>query len=63
MIGVPFCLAVIWLDSERRVVDRRIARPWQIALVPKKAAQYIIECHPQRIEEFSEGHAFEFLEG
>lgn len=61
MIGVPFPLAVIWLDKNRRVVDRKIARPWQFALVPQKAAQYIIECHPERLGDFAEGELIDFL--
>lgn len=61
MIGVPFPLAVIWLDENRRVVDRKIARPWQFALVPQKAAQYVIECHPERLDDFAEGELIDFL--
>lgn len=63
MLGVSFPLAVIWLDENRRVVDRKIARPWQIALIPQRAAQFIIECHPQRLDDFSEGELIDFLVG
>ncbi len=61
MIGVPFPLAVIWLDQDCCVVDKRLARAWQIALIPKKAAQYIIECHPNRLKEFLEGDVIAFV--
>jgi uncharacterized membrane protein (UPF0127 family) len=62
MVGVPFPLAVIWLDSNRRVVDKRIAQPWQLAIVPSRAAQYVIECHPQREGDFFLGETIDFLE-
>jgi uncharacterized membrane protein (UPF0127 family) len=61
MLGVSFSLAVIWLDEKRRVVDRKLARPWQVALVPQKAAQYIIECHPTRLDDFHEGEIIDFI--
>jgi uncharacterized membrane protein (UPF0127 family) len=61
MIGVSFKLAVIWLDEHRQVVDRKIAHPWQFALVPQKAAQYVIECHPDRFDDFAEGELIDFL--
>jgi uncharacterized membrane protein (UPF0127 family) len=63
MIGVSFPLAVIWLDEHRRVVDRKIARPWQFVLVPQKAAQYVIECHPERFDDFTDGELIDFLVG
>lgn len=62
MLGVPFPLAVIWLDSEQVVVDKRIARPGQIALIPRLPAQYVIECHPQRLNDFPVGISIDFLE-
>ncbi|MCS6908748.1 MAG: DUF192 domain-containing protein [Anaerolineales bacterium] len=62
MIGVPFPLAVIWLNEAQLIVDKRMALPWQVALVPKRAAQYVIECHPQRLIDFSEGEKLDFLE-
>ncbi|GAB4475104.1 MAG: hypothetical protein Kow0088_11670 [Anaerolineales bacterium] len=61
MIGVPFSLAVIWLDDNRKVIDKRIAQPWQFAIIPKSAAQYVIECHPQRECEFVIGEIIDFL--
>ncbi|MCX8061918.1 MAG: DUF192 domain-containing protein [Anaerolineales bacterium] len=62
MLGVPFPLAAIWLDDQRVVIDRRIAHPWQIALIPQKEAQYVIECHPQRLKDFPIGLTLDFLE-
>lgn len=63
MVGVPFPLAAIWLNSQQRVVDKRIAYPWQIAIIPKQAARYVVECHPQRLDQFIEGERYDFLEG
>lgn len=46
MLFVPFPLAVFWLDSNLRVVDKVLAQPWRPAYFPKVAARYVLELHP-----------------
>ena len=41
---------VQWLDSDRKVMEERVMRPWIINHTPKEAAKYIIE---KRIKEES----------
>ena len=60
MLFVPFDLAVFWINSNMEVVDRRIARPWRPAYLPAKAARYILEIHPSRIDDYEIGHKVEF---
>ncbi len=55
MLFMRFPIAVIWLDEQRRVVDARYARPWVDILVPRAAAQYVLEIHPDRLDEFTLG--------
>ena len=55
MFGMRFDLAIVWLDPARRVVDVRIARAWRSVLVPRAAAQYVLELHPTRAPEFRVG--------
>ncbi|MBC7101350.1 MAG: DUF192 domain-containing protein [Methanobacteriales archaeon] len=43
-------LDVIFLDSEKRVVDLATLKPWQI-YIPKKPAKYIIELPQGSIED------------
>ncbi len=60
MVGVPFDLAIVWLDTQRTVVDVRLARAWWSVLVPKRAARYVLEVHPQRQAEFHIGDRLEW---
>ncbi|MDI9624315.1 MAG: DUF192 domain-containing protein [Methanothermobacter sp.] len=55
-------LDVIFLDSEKRVVDLATLKPWQI-YIPKKPARYIIEFPKGIIEDSgtSIGDTIEFL--
>jgi len=60
MLFVYMDLAVIWLNSELTVVDTVLARSWRPAYAPRKPAKYILEIHPDRLNEFSAGDRVEF---
>ncbi len=60
MLFVPFDLAVFWINSELRVVDKLIARSWRPAYFPGAAARYTLEIHPDRFEDYSIGDKVEF---
>jgi uncharacterized membrane protein (UPF0127 family) len=55
MFFVPFDLAVIWINSECRVVDKVLARPWRPAYFPRQAARFTLEIHPDRFNEYHIG--------
>ena len=63
MLFMRFPIAVIWLDAEKRVVDKVLAQPWRHALLPTAAARYVLEVHPERLDEFSVGDQLEFVSG
>ena len=46
---VFFPLGVVWLDDQKRVVDKIKALPWRIYF-PKQAARYILESTPAILE-------------
>lgn len=46
---VRFPIGVLWLDENRRVVDRRLARPWGVYL-PARAARFVVEGPPALLE-------------
>jgi uncharacterized membrane protein (UPF0127 family) len=50
MLFVFFDIGVIWLDGEKRVVDKRLARPFRPYYAPRQPAQFFIECHPHALE-------------
>jgi uncharacterized membrane protein (UPF0127 family) len=61
MLFVFMDLAVIWINSEKVVVDTVLARSWRPAYAPRQPARYILEIHPQRLNEFKIGDRVEFL--
>ncbi len=61
MLFVFMDLAVIWINSEMSVVDTTLARAWRPVYVPKGAARYILEIHPDRLTEFHCGDKIEFI--
>jgi uncharacterized protein len=60
MLFVFMDLAVIWINSEKVVVDSVLARAWRPAYAPRQPARYILEIHPDRLNEFKIGDKIEF---
>lgn len=55
MLFMNFDIAVIWADAQLRVVDTRLARRWRPAYSPQKPAKYVLEIHPDRLQDFAVG--------
>src|SRR5574341_801347 len=60
MLFVAFSLTVVWINSEMRVVDKVLARPWRPAYFSKQPARYVLEVHPERWEDFEIGDRVQF---
>jgi uncharacterized membrane protein (UPF0127 family) len=60
MLFVYMDLAVIWINSKNTVVDAVLARSWRLAYAPAQPARYILEIHPNRLNEFTIGDHVEF---
>ena len=60
MLFVPFDLAVFWINSDFRVVDKVIAKAWRPAYLPAEAARYTLEIHPDRFDDYAIGDRVEF---
>jgi uncharacterized membrane protein (UPF0127 family) len=60
MLFVYMDLAVIWINSKNEVVDTVLARSWRPAYAPHQPAKYILEIHPDRLNEFAIGDKIEF---
>lgn len=52
MLFMNFDIAVIWLDRNLTVVDAQFARRWRPAYTPSRAAKYVLEIHPSRLNDF-----------
>jgi uncharacterized membrane protein (UPF0127 family) len=59
MLFVFFPVAVIWLDGERRVVDKTLARPFRPYYAPSVPARYFVEGDPAMLEQVHLGDQLE----
>jgi uncharacterized membrane protein (UPF0127 family) len=55
MLFVFFPIAVVWLDGQKRVVDKILACPWRPYYASRQPAQYFIEGLPALLERVSVG--------
>jgi uncharacterized membrane protein (UPF0127 family) len=62
MFFVFFAIAAVWLDSQGRVVDAKLARSWRPVYAPAKAARYLIEARPALLERVAVGDQLVFDE-
>ena len=51
-----FDIAVIWLDSDYMVVDKKKAKKWALSYIPAKPACFVLEAHPDRYDDFQVGN-------
>jgi uncharacterized membrane protein (UPF0127 family) len=60
MLFVSFPIAVIWLNSDKRVVDKVLARPWRLIYAPCRPACYYIEAHTSVLDKVEVGDKLAF---
>jgi len=60
MFFVSFDLTVLWINSDLQVVDKVLAKSWRPAYFSKQPAQYVLEIHPKRWEDFEIGDRVQF---
>ena len=60
MLFVSFDLAVFWINSDRKVVDKIVAKSWKTAYFSKEPARYVLEIHPDRLGDFEIGDTVQF---
>ena len=51
IIFVFYPIAVLWLDADKRVVDKVLARPFRPYYAPRQPAQYFVEGVPGLLEQ------------
>lgn len=59
MFFVFFPIAVLWLDAEKKVVDKVLARPFRPYYAPQRPAQYYVEGHPIILDQVQIGDQLE----
>jgi uncharacterized membrane protein (UPF0127 family) len=60
MLFMRMSIAVVWLDSNKQVVDKKFAKPWRLAYAPAKAARYFIEAKPSLLDRVQIGDVLSF---
>ena len=60
MFFVPFPLGVFWLDFRGTVVDRVRALPWRPFYASGVPANYVLELHPDALNQLQIGDRVEF---
>jgi uncharacterized membrane protein (UPF0127 family) len=62
MFFMNFDIGVVWLDSKKCVVDTQLAIKWHPYYAPNAPAQYTLEIHPSRLNEFLIEDEIEFID-
>ena len=60
MLFVSFDLAVFWINSDMKVVDKVIAKSWKPAYLSAQPARFVLELHPNRWNDYEIGDFVEF---
>ncbi len=60
MLFMNFDITVVWLDRQLEVVDIILARKWRPYYVPSRPAQFTLELHPSRFDDFHIGDKISF---
>lgn len=55
MMFMNYDITVLWLNKEMVVVDKVLAKRWALFYGPKEPAQYILEIHASRFDDFEIG--------
>ena len=61
MMFVNQDLAIFWLNKQKVIVDKSLAKKWTSIYVPKSPAKFILELHPSVFPVFSVGDQIQIL--
>ena len=62
MMFMNYDITVLWLNKEMVVVDKVLAKKWALFYGPKEPAQYILEIHASRFDDFEVGDKLEVVQ-
>ena len=55
MMFMNFDITVLWLDKDGVLVDKALAKRWRLFYMPNQPAQYIVELHQDRFDDYAIG--------
>jgi uncharacterized membrane protein (UPF0127 family) len=53
MMFMNYDITVLWLDKQKVIIDKVLAKKWVPFYFPKKPAQYVVELHQSKFSEYS----------
>ena len=62
MFFMNFNIGVLWLNSNMQIVDTRLAKKWRPAYAPSVPARYVLETHPDRLNDYGKDHILAFID-
>jgi uncharacterized protein len=62
MLFMNFNIGVLWLDSNKKIVDAKLAKKWRPAYAPSLPARYVLETHPDRLTDYAKDHILAFID-
>jgi len=62
MFFVNFDIAAVWLDDDRRVVHKTLARAWRPYYASTQPARYVLEGPPSLLDRITVGDSLRFEE-
>jgi uncharacterized membrane protein (UPF0127 family) len=60
MLFMFFAIAVVWLDKNGQVVDKKLAKPWRPFYASRKPARYVVEARPSLLDRVAVGDRLSF---
>ena len=55
MFFMAYDITVLWLDKDQVIVDKALAKRWRPFYMPKQPAQYVVELHRDRYDDYAIG--------
>jgi uncharacterized membrane protein (UPF0127 family) len=55
MMFMNYDITVLWLDKDGVVVDKALAKRWRPFYQPQQPAQYVVELHQERFDDYAIG--------
>lgn len=62
MLFMRFDIAAVWINKQNQIVDVKLAKKWRLYYAPAAPARYVLEIHPDRLEDFQTGDALTFVD-
>ena len=62
MLFMNFDITAVWINSNKEVVDVRLAKKWHLSYFPRKKAQYVLELNACHIHDFQIGDHLNFTD-